>query len=53
VTLAGRHLSQSVTWQGEAIVERVQPRAGYYLVRVRRQSAAMLSVPLTRSGLAG
>jgi hypothetical protein len=53
VTLGGQYLSQSVTWRGRPVMTPNNPRGGYYLVRVRRQSAAMLTVPLSRGALAG
>ena len=53
VTLAGQHLSRAVTWLGRPIVETIAPRAGDYLVRVRRDSAAMLTVQVAPTTLAG
>ena len=52
VTLAGQHLSRAVTWLGRPIVTAIRPRAGDYLVRVRRQTAAMLTVRVAPGTLA-
>ncbi len=52
VTLAGQHLGRAVTWQGRRQVQTIAPRGGEYLVRMRRQSAAMLTVRVAPSTLA-
>jgi hypothetical protein len=48
VTLAGQQLGGQATWKGAVRVERVTPSAGAYSVRVRGQSAALLTVHLAR-----
>jgi hypothetical protein len=53
VTLAGQHLTGAVTWRGRPTMQTIQPHAGDYLVRVRGQSAAMLSVRVAPRTLAG
>jgi hypothetical protein len=52
VTLGGRSLTRDGRWQGSARVQTIAPRRGAYTVRVREQSAALISVRVAPGALA-
>jgi hypothetical protein len=53
VTLAGQRLDDQVGWAGPARLQTVRPAAGRYSVSVRGQSAALLTVHVAHTTLAG
>jgi hypothetical protein len=52
VTLGGQRLNQQAQWSGKPQVETINPTAGGYLVRVKGESAAQLTVPIAATTLA-
>jgi hypothetical protein len=53
VTLDGQRLDDRVQWRGRARTEAIAPSAGVYSLRVRRQSAAMVTVTVAPGALRG
>jgi hypothetical protein len=53
VTLGGQRLTDQVVWHGRPTSETVSPSGGRYSIRVRRQSAAIVTVHVASSALAG
>jgi len=52
VTLAGQHLNRQALWQGRQNVQLLRPtRDGSYVVSVRGESAALVTVPVAPSTL--
>jgi len=47
VTLAGQRLDEQAEWQDKAQLETISPTARGYVLRVRGESAAMMTVPVT------
>ncbi len=53
VTLAHQRLDDQVVWKGKARVETIRPTRGGYVLQLRRQSAALLTVHVARTTLTG
>jgi Glycosyl hydrolase family 79 C-terminal beta domain len=51
VTLAGQRLDNQAEWQGKAQLETISPTSRGYVVRVRGESAALLTVHVAASTL--
>ena len=51
VTLGGQRLDQQAQWSGKPQVETIKPSGGRYLVQVKGESAAMLTVPIAATTL--
>lgn len=52
VTLAGQHLNHQALWQGARKIQLIRPtRNGSYVLTVRGESAALLTVPVAPSTL--
>jgi hypothetical protein len=53
VRLGGQRLDDQAAWMGTPRTQTVTPSAGAYSIRVRRQSAAMLTVSVAPNTLGG
>ena len=52
MTLEGQQLNHQVEWQGRLKLQTLRPtRNGFYVLRVRGESAALLAVPVAASTL--
>jgi len=53
VTLEGQQLNRKAKWQGKEKFQTITPRNGSYVLRVRGESAALLTVGVAANTLAG